>query len=87
MPSLVLSGSRPDLSYLGEYATRLGKIVNKPIDSKANAIETDDFTYEVLRSPRKGLYALGPIVGDNFVRFLLGGAFGILAHILNTSET
>ena len=66
---------------------QLGRIVNKPIDSKSNPIEIDAITYEVIREPRKGLYALGPLVGDNFVRFLLGGAFGIVAHIVETSGT
>ena len=30
----------------------------------------------------RGLYAMGPLVGDNFVRFLQGGALGITSHIL-----
>lgn len=46
----------------------------------------DDFTYEVTKSQKPGLYALGPLVGDNFVRYILGGAFAILVHILNTSS-
>jgi len=62
----------------------LGKFEDKSIDNKSNPIEIDDFTYEVIKSPTKGLYALGPLVGDNFVRFVLGGAFGILVHILYT---
>lgn len=62
----------------------LGKLADKPIDSKSNPIEIDNFTYEVTKAPMKGLYALGPLVGDNFVRFVLGGAFGILTHILCT---
>lgn len=62
----------------------LGKLADKPIDNKSNPIEIDDFTYEVIKAPIKGLYALGPLVGDNFVRFVLGGAFGILTHILST---
>lgn len=28
-----------------------------------------------------GLYALGPLVGDNFVRFIIGGALAITSHI------
>lgn len=64
----------------------LGKFKDKPIDSKSNPIEIDDFTYEVTNAPIKGLYALGPLVGNNFVRFVLGGALGILAHILCTTN-
>ncbi|XP_070150606.1 oxidative stress-induced growth inhibitor 1 isoform X2 [Polyergus mexicanus] len=65
----------------------LGKLADKPIDSKSNPIEIDDFTYEVTKAPTKGLYALGPLTGNNFVRFVLGGALGILAHILCTTTS
>lgn len=80
-------GYKPDLSYLGSNGVRLGKVADRPIDNKSNPIEIDDITYEVIKAPTKGLYALGPLVGDNFVRFVLGGAFGILAHILCTTNT
>lgn len=83
----ILIGYKPDLSYLDAGGIGLGKFPDKPIDSKSNPIEVDNFTYEVAKAPRKGLYALGPLVGDNFVRFILGGAFGILAHILSTPNT
>ncbi|EZA51039.1 Oxidative stress-induced growth inhibitor [Ooceraea biroi] len=83
----ILIGYKPDLSYLEGGGLGLGKFADKLIDSKSNPIEIDDFTYEVMKSPTKGLYALGPLVGDNFVRFVLGGAFGILAHILCTMNT
>lgn len=78
-------GYKPDLSYLKADGVGLGKYPDKPIDGKSNPIEVDDFTYEVTKAPTTGLYALGPLVGDNFVRYILGGAFGILVHILNTS--
>ncbi|KOX72177.1 Oxidative stress-induced growth inhibitor 1 [Melipona quadrifasciata] len=81
----ILIGYKPDLSYL-KTNIGLGKYPDKPIDGKSNPIEVDDFTYEVTKSPRPGLYALGPLVGDNFVRYILGGAFAILVHILNTSS-
>ncbi|KAL2733744.1 oxidative stress-induced growth inhibitor 1-like isoform X1 [Vespula squamosa] len=81
----ILIGYKPDLSYLENNGVGFGKISDKSIDCKSNPIEVDDITYEVLQAPKKGLYALGPLVGDNFVRFILGGAFGILAHILSTS--
>ncbi|CAL7934720.1 unnamed protein product [Xylocopa violacea] len=82
----ILIGYKPDLSYLEASGMRLGKYSDKPIDSKSNPIEVDDFTYEAKKAPRVGLYALGPLVGDNFVRYILGGAFGILVHILTTSS-
>ncbi|XP_068972742.1 oxidative stress-induced growth inhibitor 1-like isoform X1 [Bombus flavifrons] len=82
----ILIGYKPDLSYLKADGIGLGKYFEKPIDGKSNPIEVDDFTYEVIKAPRSGLYALGPLVGDNFVRYILGGAFAILVHILNTSS-
>lgn len=84
---VILIGYKPDLSYLEKNGIGLGRHPDRPIDNKSNPIEVDDFTYEVIKAPTKGLYALGPLVGDNFVRFILGGAFGILAHILSTSTT
>ncbi|XP_055385768.1 oxidative stress-induced growth inhibitor 2-like [Condylostylus longicornis] len=58
----------------------LGIDPNKPIDSKTNQIAVDKFTNEIERVP-KGLYALGPLVGDNFVRFIPGGALAITAAL------
>ncbi|XP_011500139.1 PREDICTED: oxidative stress-induced growth inhibitor 2-like [Ceratosolen solmsi marchali] len=82
----VFIGSKPDLSYLQNNGIGLGKVEEKRIDSRSNPIDVDVFTYQVTRAPRKGLYAIGPLVGDNFVRFILGGAFGVLASILHTPE-
>ncbi|CAK9794694.1 Oxidative stress-induced growth inhibitor 1 [Anthophora quadrimaculata] len=81
----ILIGYKPDLFYLEANGVGLGKFPDKPIDGKSNPIEVDNFTYEVIKAPRDGLYALGSLVGDNFVRYILGGAFGILVHILSTS--
>lgn len=83
----LFTGYKPDLPYLEAGGIGLGKLPNKPIDCKSNPIDVDDFTYEVIKAPRSGLYALGPLVGDNFVRYILGGAFGILVHTLRTSTT
>ncbi|XP_015601511.1 oxidative stress-induced growth inhibitor 2 [Cephus cinctus] len=83
----ILIGSKPDLSYLENGGLGLGKNPIKPVDSRSNPIEIDNYTYEVTQAPGKNLYAMGPLVGDNFVRFVLGGAFGILTHILHTSNT
>ncbi|XP_015109034.1 oxidative stress-induced growth inhibitor 2 [Diachasma alloeum] len=83
----ILIGSKPDLSYLGDLATQLGKQEGKLINGRSNPIEIDDYTYEVVKSPKKGLYAIGPLVGDNFVRFIHGGAFGVVGHLLRTLET
>ncbi|XP_006567236.1 oxidative stress-induced growth inhibitor 1 isoform X2 [Apis mellifera] len=81
----ILIGYKPDLSYLKDNGIGLGKYSDKPIDGKSNPIDVDNFTYEVAKASKNGLYALGPLVGDNFVRYILGGAFAILVHILTTS--
>lgn len=78
-------GYKPDLSYLKDNGIGLGKYSDKSIDGKSNPIDVDNFTYEVTKASKNGLYALGPLVGDNFVRYILGGAFAILVHILTTS--
>ncbi|RVE53456.1 hypothetical protein evm_001826 [Chilo suppressalis] len=53
---------------------------NKPVDGRSNPIAVDKSTHELLNSP-KGIYALGPLTGDNFVRFIPGGALAIASHI------
>lgn len=52
----------------------------KPVDGRANPIAIDKSTHELLNAP-KGMYALGPLTGDNFVRFIPGGALAIVAQI------
>lgn len=61
-------------------AIGLGEDPKKPIDCKTNPIAVDKFTNEVLRTP-KGLYAMGPLVGDNFIRFIPGGALAITSAL------
>ncbi|GLH08916.1 Uncharacterized protein GBIM_14078 [Gryllus bimaculatus] len=79
----VLVGARPDLRYLklpsGE-TNLLAIDPSRPVDPKTNPIDVDPVSYRVLNAP-KGLYALGPLAGDTFVRFVLGGAVGVAAHI------
>lgn len=64
------------------YSEGLGFGVNcnKPIDGRSNPIAIDKSTHEVLNAP-KGMYALGPLTADNFVRFIPGGAVAIVSHI------
>lgn len=61
-------------------AVGLGEDPSRPIDCKSNPILVDKFTNEVIRSP-KGLYAMGPLVGDNFIRFIPGGALAITSAL------
>lgn len=63
-----------------DSAIGLGEDELKPIDCKANPVSVDKFTNEVLRTP-KGLYSMGPLVGDNFIRFIPGGALAITAAL------
>ncbi|RZF32821.1 hypothetical protein LSTR_LSTR011467 [Laodelphax striatellus] len=79
----VLIGSRPDLTYLPtEYqdGMKLGVNPNSPIDCRANPILVDPWTRAVVNA-EEGLYAVGPLSGDNFVRFTLGGTFAVVHGI------
>jgi hypothetical protein len=53
----------------------------KPIDCKNNPIAVNKFSNELL--DHSGLFAMGPLVGDNFVRFISGGALTISSHIFS----
>jgi hypothetical protein len=53
----------------------------KPIDCKNNPIAVNKFSNELLHV--QGVYALGPLVGDNFVRFIAGGALSISSSLFN----
>ena len=77
--ALIQIGSRPDLAFLPSQGTTLGEAKGQKIDLKHNLLDVDPFTYESRVEP--GLYALGPLVGDNFVRFLKGGAIAIAQDI------
>ncbi|KAG9478710.1 oxidative stress-induced growth inhibitor 2 [Eleutherodactylus coqui] len=73
--ALVLIGSHPNLFFLKEHGQSLGHHHNQPITCKGNPVEIDPYTYESCKEPN--LFALGPLVGDNFIRFLKGGALAI----------
>ena len=68
---VVLVGSSPDLDFLDDESGRrgleLGILSGQPI-SRNNPIDIDLFTHESIL--QQGLYDMGPLVGDNFVRFL-----------------
>jgi thioredoxin reductase len=79
----VLIGASPELSFL-HGVHPLGMEKKLPIDSKKNPIDINPFTYECQSEP--GLYALGPLVGDNFVRFGMGGGLGVVNHLFRGDE-
>lgn len=58
-----------------ERGIGFGEDPDKSIDCKNNPIAVNKFSNELLNVP--GVYALGPLVGDNFVRFIAGGALSI----------
>ncbi|XP_022188447.1 oxidative stress-induced growth inhibitor 1 [Nilaparvata lugens] len=79
----VLIGSRPDLSYLPtEYqdGMKLGLNVNRPVDCRSNPILVNPWNRSVVNA-EEGLYAVGPLSGDNFVRFIVGGTFAVVHGI------
>lgn len=59
----------------------LGEDPTKPIDCKSNPIAVDKYTNEVLNATTPGLFAMGPLVGDNFIRFIPGGALSITSAL------
>ena len=77
--TVVMIGSRPNLSYLLGEGRNLGVVPKWPIDSKHNPMDVDPFSYQSTHEP--GLFSMGPLVGDNFVRFGIGGALGIVNHL------
>jgi hypothetical protein len=57
-----------------------GEDPKKAVDCKNNPIGVNKFTNEFIHVP--GVFALGPLVGDNFVRFIAGGALSISAYLM-----
>lgn len=58
---------------------------SKPVDCRLNPIAVNKFTNKVLNAP-DGLYAMGPLVGDNFVRFIPGGALAIVSDLYKSRK-
>lgn len=77
---LVLIGTYPSLSFLKEHGQYLGLDPSRPISCRHNPVDINPYTFEC--SAESGLFAMGPLVGDNFVRFLKGGALGIASCLV-----
>ncbi len=77
--ALVLIGAHPNLSFLPEHGRPLALDSEEPISCRRNPLDVDPYTYECVKEP--GMYAMGPLVGENFVRFLKGGALAIACDI------
>ena len=64
----VLIGYSPDLDFLPPgVLANLAVDTKRPLDTKDNPIDIEPFTHE--SSKFSDLYAMGPLVGDNFVRY------------------
>lgn len=74
----VLIGSRPCVSFM-PADMQLGIFADKEIDSKTNPVEIDPVTHEVVG--QDGLFAVGPLAGDNFVRYIPGGAVAVVSEL------
>ncbi|KAK5647263.1 hypothetical protein RI129_002155 [Pyrocoelia pectoralis] len=74
----VLIGAHSDLSFVPKNFN-LGVNKNLPIDNKSNNIDINKLNYSV--SGIDNLYAMGPLAGDNFVRFIPGGALAIVSDL------
>ncbi|XP_008297993.1 oxidative stress induced growth inhibitor 1 [Stegastes partitus] len=79
--ALVLIGAHPNLSFLKDNGRPLGIYPEEPITCRRNPIEVDPFTNKVVAAEGPGMYAMGPLVGENFVRFLKGGALAIASDL------
>ncbi|KAF6078915.1 oxidative stress induced growth inhibitor 1 [Phyllostomus discolor] len=77
---LVLIGSHPNLSFLPGAGADLAVDPEQPLSPKRNPIDVDPFTYQ--STQQQGLYAVGPLAGDNFVRFVQGGALAVASSLL-----
>lgn len=67
---------------INPYSSGLGFGIDpkKAVDGRNNPIAIDKSTHEILNAP-EGMYALGPLTADNFVRFIPGGALAIVSHL------
>uniref|UniRef100_UPI00358FD9C4 oxidative stress-induced growth inhibitor 1 n=1 Tax=Myxine glutinosa TaxID=7769 RepID=UPI00358FD9C4 len=75
-------GSAPDLSFLPEGGQALALYPNDGISPRSNPVALEPLTHETKAEP--GLFAIGPLAGDKFVRFSLGG--GLAAAVCIASR-
>ena len=80
---MIAIGSQANLGFLPlDISSVLGIDPSQAIDSKNNSVDIDSFTSQSERVPN--LYALGPLAGDNFVRFLFGSGLACAKSIQNS---
>lgn len=77
----ILIGYAPDLDFMpADMLNNLAVNTDRELDTKNNPILVDECSHESSRI--KNLYAMGPLIGDNFVRFGTGGALAISNKIV-----
>ena len=76
---VVQIGYKADLSYMPHAGRNLCRDKSHMVHPKHNPIVINPYTYESIL--QNNLFAIGPLVGDNFVRFLCGGALAITSHL------
>eukprot|EP00127_Corallochytrium_limacisporum_P000274 Clim_evm21s9 gene=Clim_evmTU21s9 len=84
----VFIGSLPNLSFLPQQILEAGLAHSseEPLHPKRNPLKVNDpFIGEVAVAPGQGLYAVGPLVGENFVRFGIGTCVGPVLDIFSHS--
>ncbi|XP_011407028.1 PREDICTED: oxidative stress-induced growth inhibitor 2-like [Amphimedon queenslandica] len=80
---MIAIGSQANLGFLPQdISSVLGIDPSQAIDSKNNSVDIDSFLSQSERVPN--LYALGPLAGDNFVRFLFGSGLACAKSIQNS---
>lgn len=78
---IVMVGYEADLNFLPEDIKKLLPLdPKKPVHNKRNTLDVDMYSFRSDAFPT--LYALGPLTGDNFVRFVFGSALGTAQSIL-----
>lgn len=79
---LTLIGRRPELSFIKpkELRSQLPMFPETAINSRSNPLRIHPYTHECIS--QRNLYAMGPLVGDNFVRFVQGAALAIARDII-----
>lgn len=85
--ALVLIGRQPDISFIRSEQVRdqLPHFPGEPLSPRSNPVRIQPFTHAC--SEQQTLFAMGPLVGDNFVRFAQGAALAIASHIWSTRKT
>lgn len=83
--ALILIGSNPQFDFVDDnIRQKMARDPSAPIDHRINPIDIDPYTHECKGFP--DLYALGPLVGDNFVRYVQGGALAAANHIYHKEQ-